>query len=102
MTRKEFEELIKTYKQFDKVSNALSKVGLDVFEGDNPIADSFYKVSELVITSHYTEEGVEWIFWWIYENNFGKNELPAYDEDENLICQTEDELYNYIKQYKKC
>lgn len=102
MTRREFEKLIEAYKEFSEISDKFYEIGLNIFEGEKPIADPFYKVAELMIYSHYTEEGVEWIFWWIYENEFGDRGLEAYDEEKNLICQTEDELFEYVKQYEKC
>ena len=36
----------------------------------------------------------------MYENDFGDNELEAFDSDGNLICQDADSLYDYIEQYK--
>lgn len=41
----------------------------------------------------------DYINWWIYECNFGKNNTKIYDEENNIIADLSsiDELYYYIK-----
>ena len=70
----------------------------DVFE--IPAIENFYRMFDLLINSHYTTEGQDWIFWWCYENDFGKAGLEAFDEYDKEICRNFDELYELVKQYE--
>ena len=71
---------------------------VDIFE--IPAIENIYRMFDLLINSHYTDVGQDWIFWWCYENDFGKAGLKAFDEYDKEICRNFDELYEYIKQYK--
>lgn len=92
--QKAFDMVQKIQKNEREIKDVL---GIDVFE--TPSFTEFYNMFDLLICSHYTEEGQDWIFWWCYENDFGNNGLEAYDKD-NLICRSFDELYEYVKRYE--
>lgn len=92
-------------KAFDMVQNmqkfeeeVKDVLNIDIFE--TPPFENFYKMFDLLIETNYTEEGQDWIFWWCYENDFGKLGLEAKDENSNPICANFDELYEYVKQYE--
>jgi hypothetical protein len=54
----------------------------------------------LAFESHYDDKGIDWINWFIYESNYGKNGLTA--NDNGLpICYDLKSLHEYIEQYKK-
>lgn len=73
---------------------------MDLYEGKFAIADYADKFFDYIIQKEYYKLGVDLIEWFVYDNDFGRNGLEAY-EDDNLICQSFDELYQYIEQYKR-
>jgi hypothetical protein len=76
------------------------------------------------MSSHYNKEGIGWIEWFIYENNYGDkvwNDIPVYgknedgetiivdkednygahDEDGNPICYSIPTLWHYVETNNK-
>jgi hypothetical protein len=46
-----------------------------------------------------TKEGNDWFSWFMYEKSYLyelREDMKAWDEDKNEICQTIDDLYNYL------
>lgn len=101
MTREEFKEIINQIQRLEDYSDKYYKFGIDLFEGEYPILDATYTTIRLLFESIYTEEGYEWIEWFCYENDFGNHKLEAHDEEGNLICQTVDQLFDLLEEYKK-
>lgn len=93
------------YKDFLKASNALKKFmneqdeldnvikvispsSTGVVEFGNSFIDDYIRVVEIALDDKY-----EWFSWFVFENNFGENELiVAIDGKEYKIC---DELEFY-------
>ncbi len=49
-----------------------------------------------------TDEGYDWLGWFLYEKDYisdlvGRSDLTAWDENQNPICETLEDLYNYLK-----
>lgn len=100
MTKEQFIEVIKFHKQSTDNLNEYYKMGLDLLDNKNSPVEPLFKVINILFDSIYTEEGVEWISWYIYDNNYGEMGLTAFD-GEIQICKNIDELYDYIQKYKK-
>lgn len=100
MQLKEFKKLLKIYKAFSDKLSQLHDLGFDFYEGKFELMSDAEKLFDTTIASHYNEEGVEWINWFIYENNYGKRKLEAKDGDE-LICYDVKSLHEYIEKYHK-
>ncbi len=88
------------------------------------MSDNVSIMFESVLESYFTEEGIDWINWFIYENEWGTKDwskLPtidgltgkiileeypmkaygAKDENGNPICFSFESTYEYVKQYLK-
>ena len=99
ITKEEFFELIKMHDDQSKRLDKLSEAGLPVWEMD--IIEYGNLLFDKVINSYFTQEGEEWIFWWLYEKN-GNSEIKAWDEDHNEIpTETIEDLWKCVKQYRK-
>lgn len=101
MNKKLFNEILDKIKLFDSQVDEYYKFGVNLFEGTYPIAETSSLITEMFWRSIYSEKGSDCINWFIYENNFGDAGLEMWDND-NLVCQTVDDLYDYIEQYKIC
>jgi hypothetical protein len=101
MKFKEFKKIIKTYKQTVKQFDELYDLGFDFLENEKfPVWAGLDNLLMLTFESHYDEKGVDWINWFIYDNEYGTNGLTAYDGDLP-ICYDLKSLHECIKQYKK-
>jgi hypothetical protein len=58
-------------------------MGFDFFEGKYDLCDTIYKMFQSTIKTLFTEEGVEWIEWFIYENDWGTKDWSVYKSFEN-------------------
>ena len=100
MTRAEFRRLLKEYDQFTQNTWQMYEIGVDLHEGKYPTALYTEKFFDYIIQYTYNNFGVDWINWFIYENDFGRAKMEAYSGD-TLICQTVNSLYDYVEQYRK-
>lgn len=99
MKKEIFLLLLDTYKIALKELIELSDMGFDFFDGKYQLADRVDSIFEASMRSAYEQEAIGWIFWFVFENDFGEKKLEARDGDK-LIGQTAEELYDYISQYE--
>ncbi len=96
MEFKLFEEILMTYKKGSEMISELYDIGFNLLDGKYPISDILYKQLQTNIISVYGEEGLEWVEWFIFENNYGEQMLDAYDNNIR-ICDTIENLYLYLE-----
>jgi hypothetical protein len=101
MKRKEFKLLLEDMQELHRRCEKLQEVGFDQFENKYAIAPLAEKFFDIILKQNYNAFGVDWIGWFVYENDFGDKKMGAWNDDKALICQTVDGLYDYCKQYRK-
>ena len=123
MTYEEFLNVLMSYKSLSEDFSELYGMGFDFMEGKYLLETKVERILNATLSSHYTEEGVDWITWFIYENEYGQKDwsrLPTYDletgklieknpmesygasdENGNPICFSFETTYEYVKQYLK-
>lgn len=98
-TKEEFFELLKMHAAQSERLDKLSDAGLPVWDMD--IVEYGNLMFDRVIRAHFTQEGEDWIFWWLYEKD-GNPEMKAWDEDHDEIpMETMEDLWRHVKQYRK-
>jgi hypothetical protein len=122
MTYSTFINLMLTYKKISDSLSELYNIGFDLYEGKYKIADDLSKMFKASFESHYTTDGIEWIEWFIYENEWGQKDWSKYmsanlktgeliernyenpsigygarDENGNPICYSYESLWEYIE-----
>ena len=99
LTEKEFIELLEDHKTQQNRVDALKDAGFDLY--DSPIIEYGNFLFERVLSIYFSEEGRDWIYWWLYEKN-GNPEMKAWDKDNNEIStETIEDLWNIVKEYLK-
>lgn len=101
MKKEEFIKLLEDYDEFHQNCRKYVEMGIDFYESKYPtweITETFF---DIIINKEYNIFGVDWIQWFVYENDFGRNKYEAFDGARKLICQNVYDLHSYIKQYKK-
>jgi hypothetical protein len=101
MQLKEFQNLLEKFKSFSDKASELHDMGFDFYEGKYQLVSYVDKIIDIALSSHYTEHGVDWINWFIYETDYGNKKLEAWDENKNLICQDLESLHEYITKHHK-
>ena len=101
MQLKEFQTLLEKYKALSDKLSELHHLGFDFYEGKFPLMSDMEFIFELTLKSHYTQQGADWVNWFVYETNYGERKLEAWDENKNLICQDLESLHQYIEKHHK-
>ena len=99
-SKEEFINIISLHKQAADNLHKYYDLGIDLCEGKYSVVNNLYDCINKLFKQLYTKIGIDWIEWFIYENDYGLNKYEAYDDDK-LICQTVEDLYDYIQQYIK-
>ena len=98
MTLEIFTKLLDNYTEAYSKSMAVSQLGINLDE----YSEIFQKNTELLLNEVFTEEGVEWIFWFLYEKDYIegalKEDMKAWDEHDQEICQDVPRLYRFLVQ----
>lgn len=89
--KEQFVEMIQQWRKFDAFYDKLHDLGIDLLE--TPLFDIPAKMFDLFIESHFDEETVDVINWWLFEDG-----REMYDKDENPIpLDTIDDLWEFAK-----
>lgn len=127
MTFDAFESIMAQYRQLTREMSELYDMGFDFFEGRYNWS---YHIENIIATAygtHYTEAGVDWIEWFMHENDFGDKDWStirrwdpetkqyiddgdvtanwksygAHDEKGNPICYDVKSLWEYVEQHHR-
>ncbi len=60
--------------------------------------DDYGKVIDILIKEAFTEEQAGWIEWFMWENDFGRGDLTATDEQGYKTAYDIESLYKLIKE----
>lgn len=95
ITFQEFKNQIELKRQFDKKLEELEKVlnSRDLFEID--LVQISYKFFDNYIYSHFDDDGVDLIFWWLYES------VPKviYTGEVEYNVEDLEDLWKYLVKY---
>ena len=114
MEYKDFLTLVMTNKKLGEDLSELHDIGFDFFEGKYQIVSHIERIIDTAFGSHYDEDGVEWINWFMYESDYGQKDWSqsktfgegekgvelsygAQDKDGNPICYSYESLWEYLE-----
>jgi len=117
-----------TYTNFLKITMGLQKASRDLSKLHDMnidlsnFIDAYHVIISTVLSEVYTEEGIEWLNWFMHDNEYGQkdwsimfkniegediqvdDDVPRYgatDKDGNPICYSFESTYKFLKQYRK-
>jgi len=96
MTYEVFESIINTMRVEQDRLSSLQEHRVDLFEFVLPYIEIITKLLE----SEFGVEGNDWISWYMYENDFRRKGLGAWDENKNPMCYDIQSLWNYLNTIK--
>lgn len=104
MIKSDFIKIINIIEENNKCSDDLNKLGIQI---DNFILwENACVLYEYILEKEYIGEGIDWIFWWLYDYPQLKEKEPnkphAWDKNNNPIkLDSIDDLYYFLeKEYK--
>ncbi len=126
MEFKKFKEIIELHKDGSNMIHELYQIGFDLMEGKYKLSEILDKQFDINISNEYSESGIDWINWFIYESDYGNKDwskIPTYtknndgthikenkrskygahDENGKPICFDIKSLWNHLeKEHKLC
>lgn len=110
MKYEDFLKIIMTDKKFNSEISELYDIGFDFLEGKYKLSDLFGSVVETALRQSYDDDGMEWVYWFIYDNEYGqkdwgiKDNKPVYgatNEKGEPICHSYESLWKYLEENHK-
>lgn len=102
MTKEGFIKLIENAQNYNKELDKWHDFGIDLF--DMPISELGWGFFDTILQELFTDEGIEWITWWIYDRisiTTGES-LKVYDKENKIIpTETIEDLWNLVKDFQK-
>ena len=96
INKEQFELIIKSIINFnDQVDIWEKTLGCYLYE--TALIQSSLTLSNYLITTHFNEEGQDWINWWLYEKQ-GDSKMKAwYENGVEIPTETIDDLWELVK-----
>jgi len=98
MEYEKFKKILDLQKEHDKRISDLYRLKVDLLE----TFDEMQTAISLLWDEILTEEGADWLSWFLYEKGYISDELredlTAWDENKNEICKDLRGLYDYLKE----
>lgn len=99
VSKEEFFKILDNQKAQSERVDKLEEAGLHIW--DSELVEYGNLMFARVIEALFTKEGVDWVFWWLYEKG-GDPEMKAWDEGhDEILIETREDLWRCIKQYRK-
>lgn len=93
-----FKEVIRLLKLQYERDTAVYGLGIDLSEFESPLQN----VLDHLIGTIYGKEGKEIFDWWCYEKEWGtRTDLTMTDNDGNLMCESIEDLHQYLEDIAK-
>jgi hypothetical protein len=93
MTYEQFENIMTKLQKSDENTDVLYRHGVDVTD----IMDHLHSVIGRLLCCVFTDEGKDWIEWFMFEKEFGKrDDLKAWDANKNEIAYDIKSLYELL------
>lgn len=93
--KEKFIELIEEYNKQNKRIDQIGEFVTGIY--DSPIIDYGWKMFDELKKAYFTEEGVDWIDYFLYENP----KECYYIDDVKIPLKTIDDLWETVKDYRK-
>ena len=122
MKYEDFLGILMPYKKILEDFRELYSMGFDFLEGKYQLENQVSRILDAALNSHFDEQGVEWIHWFIYENDWGTKDWSIYkvfnsqgevtdddpmkaygakDQDGNPICYSFESTWEIVKEHLK-
>jgi hypothetical protein len=99
MKLKDFKKIVDTHKSGIAMISELYDLGFDLMEGKFQLSEIIDKQFDMSLSLVYTDAGIDWVTWYIYESEYGcKGGITATNDGEP-ICYSVKSLWEYIEKH---
>lgn len=101
MKKENFIKLIQTAEKFDAEIERWYDFGIELQE--LPICELPWKMFDCYIDDHFTEDGIDWINWYLFERRsiFTGEVMACWDEEGNeFYVNTPEDLWELVEQHQ--
>ena len=96
MEFEKFKSIIFEYKKISDQFSELHDMGFDFYEGKYPISSNVSNMFDDLFIEIYGENGLDWINWFVYETEFGKNKMNG-SIDNIKVTSTIESIHNVLE-----
>ena len=107
LNKEQFCKIMDKFEKQYRESEEWTQKIYDVFGGtdfwyEHTYLDVVISTIETVMDCKEDRDGYTWITWWIYEDDFGKNELAVELNGKKYTLVTHEDLYELMMEDRKC
>lgn len=99
MNKELFKNILNEFIKLEDFTDKLNEAGISIIE--TPAYNTSGYLFDRLIEAYFTEDGVNWITWYMFEKRPYPDQIHAFDEDDNEVCNNIDELWDIVKDYLK-
>jgi DNA-binding GntR family transcriptional regulator len=93
-----FKEIVEKLKKQSQKERDAYQAGIELFNFN----EEFHSLISILIGCYYGKESLDTFEWWCYEKDWGsRTDLTMTDQDGNHLCQTLEDLHEYLEKNKK-
>lgn len=100
ITKEIFIKMLNKIEEFIAETERWEAFGLSIFE--QPIQTIPWEIIDIWIDTHFTADGNEWIYWYLFERKsiITGEILPCYDENDQIFYVKDvSDLWDLVKDY---
>jgi hypothetical protein len=97
ISKENFIALVASNHRFFNYVTKLYDMRIDMWE--NPMVTEYIFMFQNYLKEFFDEDEIEWIEWFCYDKKINPH-LTAEDANGNVICNTVEELYDYLMSNK--
>lgn len=99
MDKELFKTILEKFIKFEEFTDALQVIGIDIVE--TPGFETPAYLFDRLLESYFTEEGCNWITWYMFEKRLDPDNIQAFDDNGVEICKDIDGLWEEVKKHLK-
>ena len=102
MEKCNFVAMVNAIEKYDAEVERWADFGIELYE--LPICELTWELINMYLEEMFTEDGVDWINWYIYERKsiFTGEVLPCWDEEgKEFYVNTPEDLWKLVEQHQK-
>lgn len=96
INKETFLNVLKQKREYDKIIGGLNSL-LNADIGDFNFIDIPYKWFDTIIDTNFSEEGADWIFWYLYDKQEDYKAKRA--DGTEIKLDTDEDLWNFVNNF---
>ncbi len=91
ITKGEFVKIIENDRTYHDITDKIEKFGISFYESD--LDKCYYNLFNLVLEQYFNEDGIDLIYWWLYED---VDKTIISEDGSKIELNSARDLYDYL------